>query len=99
MDNATQYYVKLNILKLYDLFKFEIVKLMHQLVDYKLPPQFSSFFAIMKVIHRRTTRLASLDHSLYIPRFRTTRLQNSSKYQGVKILNLVPENLQKVPFD
>ena len=101
LDNATQYYVKVNsgILKLDDLHKFEIAKLMHQLVNNKLPPQFFSFFTPTKVIHSRTTRLASMEHGLYIPRFRTKRLQNSFKYQGVEIWNSVPENLQKLPFN
>ena len=29
LDNATQYFAKLNVLKLDDLYKFEIAKLMH----------------------------------------------------------------------
>ena len=84
-DNATQCYAKLNVLKLNDLYKFEIARLMHQLVNNKLPPQFSLFFTPIKVVHTRTTRLASKEHGLYIPRFRTKQLQNSFKYQEVKI--------------
>ena len=99
LDNTTQYYAKLNVLKLDNLYKFEIAKLMHQLVNNKLPPQFFLFFTPIKVVHTRTTSLASKEHGLYIPRFRTKRLQNSFKYQGVKIWNLIPENLQKLPFN
>ena len=99
LDNATQYYAKLNVLKLDDLCKFEIAKLMLQLVNNKLSPQFSLFFTPIKVVHTRTTRLVPKEHDLYIPRFRITRFQNSFKYQGVKIWNLVPENLQKLPFN
>ena len=43
LDTATQYCVKLNILKLDDLYKFEIAKVMHQLVNNKLLRRFSSF--------------------------------------------------------
>ena len=100
LDNATQYYAKLNDLKLDDLYKFEIAKLMHQLVNNKLPQQFYLFLVTpIKVIHTRTTRLASKAHGLYISRFRTKRLHNSFKHQGVKIWHLVPENLQKLPFN
>ena len=74
LNNATQYYAKLNALKLDDLCKFEIAKLMHQLVNNKLPPQFSSFFSPIKVVHTRTTRLASKEHGVYFPRFKTKRL-------------------------
>ena len=77
LDNATQYYAKLNVLKLDDLYKFEISKLMHQLVNNKLPQQFSLLFTTIKVVHTRTTRPASKEHGLYIPRFRTKRLQNT----------------------
>ena len=100
MDNATECYAQLNTLKLDDLSKFEIAKLMNHLVNNKLPPQFSFFFTPIKVIHTRTTKQqASIEHGLYIPRLKSKRFQNSFKYQGVKIWNLVPENLQNLPFD
>ena len=35
-----------------------------------------------------------MKQGLYIQRFRATRLQNSFKYQKVKIRNLIPEDLQ-----
>ena len=98
LDNATQNYAKLNELKLDDLYKFEIAKVMHQLINNKLPSQFSSCITPVKVVHTRTTRLASMEHGLYIPRL-TKQLQNGFEYQGVKIWNLVPENLQKLPFN
>ena len=34
-----------------DLDKFAIAKLIHQLVNNELPPQYSSFFTPMKAIH------------------------------------------------
>ena len=98
-DSPSQYYVKLNILKLVDLYKFEIAKLMHQLVNNKLPPQFSSLFYSYESATLANNELASMEHGLYILRFRTKRLPNSSKYHGVKIWNLAPENVQKLPFN
>ena len=38
LNNTTKCYAKLNILKLDDLYKFEIATLMQQLVKNKLPP-------------------------------------------------------------
>ena len=48
MDNATECYAKLNML---DLYKLEIAKLMHQLVNNKLPPKIFFVFTLTKMIH------------------------------------------------
>ena len=48
LDKATECYAKLNILKLDDLNKIEITKLMHRLANTKLLPQFFSFFTPKK---------------------------------------------------
>ena len=64
VGNVTQYYTKINVLKLDDLYKFEIIKLMHQLVTNKLPPPFS-FFTHIQVIRVQTRRLALMEHGLY----------------------------------
>ena len=83
--------MKLNILKLDDLYKFEIAKLMHHLVSISYHHNIFSLFTPINVIHKRTMRLASTKQGLFIPRFKTTRLHNSFKYQEVKKSNLVPE--------
>ena len=85
---------KHSILLKKDLDKFEIAKLMHQLVNDELPPRCSSFFTPIKVIHKLTTRLALMKHGLYITRFRS-----SFEDLGVKVGNLVLANLQKLPFN
>ena len=46
LNNATQYYVKLNVLKLDFLYKFEVAELMHQLVNNKLLLQFFCFLLL-----------------------------------------------------
>ena len=48
---------------------------------------FLTFFAKVSEISGRTTRSSGNRHSLYIPRYNTNRLQQSMKYQGVKIWN------------
>ena len=37
-----------------------------------------------------------MEHGLYISRFKTKRLRDSFKYQGIKILNLVSKKLTKI---
>jgi len=43
-EHATPSYVKLNFLKLTDLFRHEIAKLMHKILRNNHPPNFSDFF-------------------------------------------------------
>ena len=63
-----------------------------------LPQSFSDFFIKVSEIPGRTTRSSGNRHSLYIPRYNTNRLQQSIKYQGVKIWNSTPFKIQNLPF-
>ena len=63
-----------------------------------LPQSFSDFFFKASEISGRTTRSSGNRLSLYIPRYNTNRLQRSIKYQGVKIWNSIPLNIQNLPF-
>jgi len=83
-DNATPYFATLNILKLEDIYKHEIAKLMHKCAHKNTPESFTSFFTFVNTIHTRSTRLASNKFNLYLPRYKTNKLQRSFKYQGVK---------------
>jgi len=94
MEHATPSYVELNVLKLPDLFRHEIAKLMHKILWNNHPPNFSNFFIKTNRIHNRKIRLASNEHALYILRYKTDKLQRSFKYQGVKVWNFIPVSLQ-----
>ena len=58
---------------------------------YKLPNSFTKYFKKVSQIHLRLTS-SSDNNMLYLPRYRTNRLQRSLKYRGVKVWNDVPCN-------
>ena len=86
-DHVTPSYLKLQILKLNDLYLYEVAKLMHKLTRKKLPISLSTLFAPVKAIRTRSTRLASSELNLYLPRYKSQKLQKSFKCQVVKIWN------------
>jgi len=51
-------YLKMNILKLNELYMYEVAKLKHKHTRKKLPTNLSSFFSPIATIHTQTTRLA-----------------------------------------
>ena len=94
-DRATPFYSKLNVLKLSDLFKLEIGKFVHAHFNNKLPFTFSGYFSLTSKVSQENTRSTlSRNICLYIPRFRTNRLQKCIGYQGVKICNDIPAEIQ-----
>ena len=98
LDRATPYCSKLNTLKLSDLYKLETAKIVYRFMHNTLPQTFSDFFVKASEISGCTTRSSGNRHSLYIPRYNNNRLQRSIKYQGVKIWNSIPLNIQNLPF-
>ena len=91
------YYYKLKILKLPDLYIYEIAKIMHQHSQKVLPDYFSSFFTTTCQIHNRPTRSHS-NNTLYLFKFSTSRCQRSIKFQGTKIWNSILIELQNQSF-
>ena len=96
-DRATPFYYKLNILKLTNLYKIEVSKLMYNIVHKPrhLPNNFSKYFEKACKMSQRSTRSTTQQNDLLcIPRFRSNRLQNSIRYQGVKICNSIPHSIR-----
>ena len=91
------YYHKLKTLKIADLYTFEIAKIMHQHSRKELPPELSSFFITTRQIHNRATRSHS-KNTFYLPKFSSSRCQKSIKFQGTKIWNSIPTELQNQSF-
>ena len=91
--SITTFYHKLGILKIPELYKFEIAKLMHQHSWQNLPPTISNLFKPLSNIHNRITRSVSLNH-IDVEKFSTLRCQRSIKYQGAKIWNAIPLELR-----
>ena len=61
-----------------------------------LPQSFSNFFTLTRV-NTRTTRSSSNPNNLYIPFYKSNRIQRSIKYQGVKVWNSIPVEIQNLP--
>jgi len=87
LDDATPYYLKYNILKLNNLYKLEIGKFVHSFIHNSVHQSFTKFFIRSSDVAIRTTKSSVNLNNLYIPRYRTNRMQRSIKYQGVKIWN------------
>ena len=96
-SNSDPLFRKIKILKLEDLIKLETSKLMFNLDRCKLPNSFTTYFKNISQIHFRVTR-SSDNNMLYLPRYRSNRLQSSLKYRGVKVWNYVPCNFYKLPL-
>ena len=98
-SNANPCYAQLNILKLNDLYTDKIAKLMFKYAHKTTPIAFSSFFTPVISIHTRTTRLASYSNNLYLPKYKTNKMQSSFKFQGVKIWISIPNDLRRLSFN
>ena len=94
-DRVTPYNSKLNILKLQDLYKHEVAKIVFRFSRDNLLPTLQHLFSKTSEISFRNTRSSTNVYNLYIPRYTTTRLQKSIKYQGVKVWNKISPNLKK----
>ena len=73
-----------------------LLNLMYKYASKNLPPSFSFFFASVASVHTRSTRLASSHYSLFLPRYKTLKLQRNFEFQRVKIWNSVPLEIKKI---
>ena len=89
-DKCAPIYEKLKILQLHDLHIYETAIFMHKFHNNKLPVSFSQYFNRIAAIHSVHTRSNTSGLTYYIPQYKTTRLQRSLKYTGVKIWNKIP---------
>ena len=97
-ERVRPYYYKLQILKLDDLYQFELAKFMHQYTHNKLPIRFCNYFTYSSNSYCYSTRNFSKDH-LLLPRFSTTRTHKSIKYVGAKLWNSLPETLRHLSYN
>ena len=95
LESLTKFFNKFAILKLNDLFKMEVAKIVHSHFTNNLPSRLSKVFTLTKNISSRATRATeSSRNTLYIPRYSTIRLQRCIKYQEVKIWNNISLEIQ-----
>ena len=93
----TPKYRNLKILKITELYTFEIAKLMHQHSKNSLPSCFSTFFTPLSDIHEKQTK-SKTKSNFYLRKFSTRRCQRSLKYHGVKIWNSLSPKLRNQSF-
>ena len=85
-DRATPFYSKLRTLKLVDMVFLEMALFMFKFKIKILPVQFSNYFMKTYQVYQKFTR-ASLDNNYFIIRLKTSKTQQSIKYQGPLIWN------------
>ena len=93
----TPQYYKYEILKLEDLYNFEIAKLMYQFTHSKLPFNFKHYFAYSSDVSSYST-CHSFSNDIFLPRFMSSKTQHSIKYIGAKIRNNIPFDLKNTPY-
>ena len=94
-DKVSPFYSQLKILKLPYLYKLEIGKFVKAHFQNRLLLNISNYFTLTSNISFHTTRtIQNNKNNLYTPRYDTARLQKSIKYQGVKIWNKIPSEIQ-----
>ena len=96
-DKASPFYSQLKILKLPYLYKLEIGKFVNAHFKNRLPLNISKYLTLTSNTSLPTTRtIQNNKNNLYTPRYHTARLQKSIKYQGVKIWNKIPSEIQNI---
>jgi len=80
-DRATLFYAKLKILKLADLTVFEKACFIFKHETQKLSPSFDNYFVSALNVHQKTTR-DSGNENMFLPFYKTSKLQTSIKFQG-----------------
>ena len=95
-DQVKLFYDQFRILQIDDLLKYEIAKFVHCNITNKTPNSFRYYFCKTAEYSSRVTRQSSDYSNLYIPRYRTNKLQRCIKYQGVKIWNSIPQKIRVV---
>ena len=86
-------YLNLRILKLDDIFTFELGKFMHQHHKNVLPNSFSDYFQELATAHQRTTR-ASVRGDIKVIRCNKAIGQRSLRYQGAKLWNTMSSQIR-----
>ena len=93
----TPQYYKHEILKLEDLYNFEIAKLMYQISHSKSPLNFKYYFAYSSDVSSYSTRHTS-SNDIFLPRFISSKTHHSIKYIRAKIWNYIPSDFKNASY-
>ena len=78
-------YHQLKVLKIKDLYKYEVTQFVFSCLKNKAQNFFSKYFTRTNQVSSRHTRQSLRNNKLYIARYCSNKLQRCMKYQGVKI--------------
>ena len=92
LEHTTPLFFKLNLLKIYDICKLEIVKNMFQIKN-KMTLYDDQIFCLATQMHKHHTRLLSKSN-YFIPRKRTDFGKKSFSFEGPKVWQIVPNELK-----
>ena len=95
--SANPSYTNLKVLNLHELYQFEVAKIMHTLYHKEHPTKLTKFFTKSCVRHTRLT-CSSMSLMFTVPLMKSTKLQQSFLYQGVKTWNSIPHNMPTFSF-
>ena len=98
-EEVKLFYNQFRILQIDDLLKHEIAKFVHCNITNKTPNSFRNYFCKTAEYSSRVKKQSSDNSNLYIPRYRTNKLQRCIKYQGVKIWNSIPQKTRVLSYD
>ena len=90
-------YKNLKLLKLTDLYNFELAKFFYLLVHDELPSGIYENFTKIQQIHDHNTR-RSKEIVYFVPRFSKSLGQNHILHRGTKLWNELDKNLKKMYF-
>ena len=96
-DRITPRFHDLQILKVNDMFKYDIDKLMYQYTHKKLPEHFNNYFTYMSKVHSYSIR-NNVTNQIALPRFSTSRSQKSFKFTGAKLWNEMSYSIKQLSY-
>ena len=91
-------YHQFEILKLEELYTYEIAKFMYQFNRNKLPDNFNHYFSYSSNVSHYTTRQSEQPTTMFLPCFMTARTQRSIKFIGTKIWSNIPHDVKKLTY-
>jgi len=90
-------YKNLKILKLNDIYQFELVKSMHKFHHGILPEIYKEYFRETSSVHSYQTRFTNMEN-YFIHRVSSKAGKKSISYRGASLWNKVEQNLKAVPL-
>ena len=96
-EHSSPLFKQTNILKLFDLIKFQISIFMYKFHKNRLPAVFDSYFLSISKVHNHSTRLSST-HAYALPKARTNNGKFTIKFIGAKVWNALDADLKTLSF-